>query len=313
VDPQRRSPTRAERHQPRPVHLALAWAWPGAEPLAPGRRWRSCWSCAVAGVRVLLICHRRRRHATVISILNAYAGCRPWPWLRAQQQAPDHRGALDGSSGLILPSSCASHEPSFTNVLFGAFGQTQQAAAGRGQGLQVGHPESAAQIMARPTWCDRAGLRMAVARPAPVRSCTTSSRSAASPSSSPSTRWPAHAGHMNVLLAEARSLRRPGGDGRDQRDLPSGRGADHRRQRRGQPAAAPTRPAHICMPIIDADKAGPSRIKRQEPASPGSRTNSTTWTRPSCYSATPRSWWELASSWRRRRTLKTNAPPSSSG
>jgi H+-translocating NAD(P) transhydrogenase subunit beta len=69
---------------------------------------------------------------TVIAILNAYAG------LAAVSMgfALDNKllvtaGALDGSSGLILAIiMCNAMNRSFTNVLFGAFGQVQKAAAG---------------------------------------------------------------------------------------------------------------------------------------------------------------------------------------
>ena len=69
---------------------------------------------------------------TVIAILNAYAGLAAV----AMGFVLDNKllitaGALDGSSGLILAIiMCKAMNRSFTNVLFGAFGQVQQAAAG---------------------------------------------------------------------------------------------------------------------------------------------------------------------------------------
>ena len=69
---------------------------------------------------------------TVIAILNAYAGLSAV----AMGFVLDNKllitaGALDGSSGLILAIiMCKAMNRSFTNVLFGAFGQVQQAAAG---------------------------------------------------------------------------------------------------------------------------------------------------------------------------------------
>jgi H+-translocating NAD(P) transhydrogenase subunit beta len=68
---------------------------------------------------------------TVIAILNSYAGLAAV----AMGFVLDNKllitaGALDGSSGLILAIiMCRAMNRSFTNVLFGAFGQTQQSAA----------------------------------------------------------------------------------------------------------------------------------------------------------------------------------------
>ncbi|HEX7337721.1 MAG TPA: NAD(P)(+) transhydrogenase (Re/Si-specific) subunit beta [Gemmatimonadales bacterium] len=69
---------------------------------------------------------------TVIAILTAYAGLAAV----AMGFVLDNKllitaGALDGSSGLILAIiMCKAMNRSFTNVLFGAFGQVQQASAG---------------------------------------------------------------------------------------------------------------------------------------------------------------------------------------
>ena len=69
---------------------------------------------------------------TVIAILNSYAGLSAV----AMGFVLDNKllitaGALDGSSGLILAIiMCKAMNRSFTNVLFGAFGQVQQAQAG---------------------------------------------------------------------------------------------------------------------------------------------------------------------------------------
>jgi NAD(P) transhydrogenase subunit beta len=87
---------------------------------------------------------------TVISILNAYAGLSAV----AMGFVLDNKllvtaGALDGSSGLILSIiMCKAMNRSFTNVLFGAFGQVQQAATGAEQKTAKSEtPEGAAQIM----------------------------------------------------------------------------------------------------------------------------------------------------------------------
>jgi len=58
-------------------------------------------------------------------------------------------GALDGASGLILSIiMCRAMNRSFTNVLFGAFGQVQPASpAGERKSVRSGSAEEAAQIM----------------------------------------------------------------------------------------------------------------------------------------------------------------------
>jgi NAD(P) transhydrogenase subunit beta len=87
---------------------------------------------------------------TVISLLNSYAG------LSASMMGfvLDNRlliiaGALDGASGLILSIiMCRAMNRSFTNVLFGAFGQVQPAATGaEAKTVRSGTAEEAAQIM----------------------------------------------------------------------------------------------------------------------------------------------------------------------
>jgi len=87
---------------------------------------------------------------TVIALLNSYAG------LSASMMGfvLDNRlliiaGALDGASGLILSIvMCKAMNRSFTNVLFGAFGQVRASAgAAEKKNVRSGSPEEAAQIM----------------------------------------------------------------------------------------------------------------------------------------------------------------------
>ncbi len=87
---------------------------------------------------------------TVIAILNSYAGLSAV----AMGFVLDNKlliiaGALDGSSGLILSIiMCKAMNRSFTNVLFGAFGQVQPAlASGQVQVYKQDTPESAALIL----------------------------------------------------------------------------------------------------------------------------------------------------------------------
>jgi H+-translocating NAD(P) transhydrogenase subunit beta len=87
---------------------------------------------------------------TVISLLNSYAGLAAV----AMGFVLDNMllviaGALDGSSGLILSIiMCRAMNRSFTNVLFGAFGQVQQkAAAGEQKLVKQETAEGAAQVL----------------------------------------------------------------------------------------------------------------------------------------------------------------------
>ena len=87
---------------------------------------------------------------TVIAILNSYAGLSAV----AMGFVLDNKllitaGALDGSSGLILAIiMCKAMNRSFTNVLFGAFGQVQQAKAGGEEKVYKSETiEGAAQVL----------------------------------------------------------------------------------------------------------------------------------------------------------------------
>ncbi len=87
---------------------------------------------------------------TVISLLNSYAGLSAV----AMGFVLDNKllitaGALDGSSGLILSIiMCKAMNRSFTNVLFGAFGQVQKVeASGEQKVYKAETPDGAAQIL----------------------------------------------------------------------------------------------------------------------------------------------------------------------
>jgi NAD(P) transhydrogenase subunit beta len=86
---------------------------------------------------------------TVISLLNSYAGLSAV----AMGFVLDNKllviaGALDGSSGLILSIiMCRAMNRSFTNVLFGAFGQVQAGKAGEAKAVKSETAEGAAQIL----------------------------------------------------------------------------------------------------------------------------------------------------------------------
>jgi proton-translocating NAD(P)+ transhydrogenase subunit beta len=87
---------------------------------------------------------------TVIALLNSYAGLSAC----AMGFALDNKlliiaGALDGSSGFILSIiMCRAMNRSFTNVLFGGFGQLQASAAGKeARPVRSASPEEAAGIL----------------------------------------------------------------------------------------------------------------------------------------------------------------------
>jgi NAD(P) transhydrogenase subunit beta len=146
---------------------------------------------------------------TVIAILNSYAGLSAV----AMGFVLDNKllitaGALDGSSGLILAIiMCKAMNRSFTNVLFGAFGQVQQAKIGGEQKVyKAESAEGAAQIMEQASLVVIVpGYGMAVAQAQhkvrelydQLKKRGISVKFAIHPVAG---RMP---GHMNVLLAEA--------------------------------------------------------------------------------------------------------------
>jgi NAD(P) transhydrogenase subunit beta len=105
---------------------------------------------------------------TVISLLNSYAGLAAVAMgFVLQNKLLIIAGALDGSSGLILSIiMCRAMNRSFTNVLFGAFGQVHtSAAAVEARTVKSATPQDVADLM---TQADRVviipGYGMAVAQ-----------------------------------------------------------------------------------------------------------------------------------------------------
>jgi proton-translocating NAD(P)+ transhydrogenase subunit beta len=146
---------------------------------------------------------------TVIAILNSYAGLSAV----AMGFVLDNKllitaGALDGSSGLILAIiMCKAMNRSFTNVLFGAFGQVQQAKTGAEERVYKSEtPEGAAQALEQASFVVIIpGYGMAVAQAQhkvrelydQLKKRGITVKFAIHPVAG---RMP---GHMNVLLAEA--------------------------------------------------------------------------------------------------------------
>ena len=87
---------------------------------------------------------------TVISLLNAYAGLAAVAMgFALENKVLITAGALDGSSGLILSViMCRAMNRSFTNVLFGAFGQVQASSgAAEARSVKSGTPRDAADLL----------------------------------------------------------------------------------------------------------------------------------------------------------------------
>jgi NAD(P) transhydrogenase subunit beta len=89
---------------------------------------------------------------TVISLLNSYAGLSAAAMgFVLESKLLIVAGALDGASGFILAVNMSkAMNRSFSNVLFGAFGQVQSAAAGAAEArpVRTATPEEAAAILA---------------------------------------------------------------------------------------------------------------------------------------------------------------------
>src|SRR5438046_8512681 len=105
---------------------------------------------------------------TVISLLNSYAGfSAALLGFVLNSKVLVVAGALDGSSGFILSLiMCKAMNRSFTNVMFGAFGQVQAtAAAGEAKTVKSATPQDVADLL---TTADRVviipGYGMAVAQ-----------------------------------------------------------------------------------------------------------------------------------------------------
>ena len=87
---------------------------------------------------------------TVISLLNSYAGLSAVAMgFVLENKLLITAGALDGSSGFILSIiMCKAMNRSFTNVLFGAFGQVQAARqAGEAKTVKSATPQDVADIL----------------------------------------------------------------------------------------------------------------------------------------------------------------------
>jgi NAD(P) transhydrogenase subunit beta len=146
---------------------------------------------------------------TVIAILNSYAGLSAVAMgFVLDSKLLITAGALDGSSGLILAIiMCQAMNRSFTNVLFGAFGQVQQARGGGEEKVYKSETiEGAAQVLEQATFVVIIpGYGMAVAQAQhkvrelydQLKKRGITVKFAIHPVAG---RMP---GHMNVLLAEA--------------------------------------------------------------------------------------------------------------
>ena len=203
---------------------------------------------------------------TVISLLNSYAGLSA----AAMGFVLDSKlliiaGALDGSSGFILSVIMSkAMNRSFTNVLFGGFGQVQAAAAGAQEARPVrsATPEEAAAILAAANKVVIVpGYGMAVAQAQhKVRELydALTKRGVDVNFAHPSRRRPHARTHERPARRSRHSLRQAARHGRSQRRIAANRRSPgHRRQRRHQsrPRATTHSSPIYGMPILDVDKA----------------------------------------------------------
>ncbi len=216
---------------------------------------------------------------TVIAILNGYAGLSAV----AMGFVLDNKllitaGALDGSSGLILALiMCKAMNRSFTNVLFGAFGQVQQVKAGGEDKVYKEETiEGAAQVLEQSSLVVIIpGYGMAVAQAQhKVRELYDQLKKrgimvkfaihpVAGRMPGPHERPAGRSGHP---------LYRPGGDGRDQlRHAPVRRGFGGGGERRGQPRGTEREDQSHLRHADHRRRPGPDRFCHQAEQEPGLR------------------------------------------
>ena len=135
--------------------FAIALGLAAALVMQPGAAWGPIAFSAVVALSLLfgvllIIPIGGADMPTVIAILNAYAGLSAVAMgFVLNNKLLITAGALDGSSGLILAIiMCKAMNRSFANVLFGAFGQVQQAAVGTEAKVYKSEtPDGAAQAL----------------------------------------------------------------------------------------------------------------------------------------------------------------------
>ena len=176
---------------------------------------------------------------TVISLLNSYAGLSAAAMgFVLGSKLLIIAGALDGASGFILSVNMSkAMNRSFTNVLFGAFGQEQPTAAGEAEARPVrsASPEEAAGILAAASKVVivpgiRYGRRASAAQGARTLRCPHQKRNRCEIRHSPRRRSHARS-HERPVGRSRYSLRQTLGDGRHQRGFPADRRCPHHRSK----------------------------------------------------------------------------------